>query len=99
MAKLSSERIHNSKEAWYIPHHVISHNNKDHIVFDCSFTFQGQCLNKYLLPGPILGRTLLGVLLCFRQRSAAVSGKVKSMFHQVHLCHLVNRSSDSFGVI
>lgn len=71
MAKLSSEGIDDGKDAWYISHHVISHNNKDGIVFD--FTFQGQCLNKCPLPGPILGPTVLGVLLCFRQRSAALS--------------------------
>ncbi|KAL3976302.1 alcohol-forming fatty acyl-CoA reductase [Sarotherodon galilaeus] len=85
VVKLSPEEMHNSKEAWYIPHHMTSHNNKDRIVFDCSFTFQGQCLNKYLLPGPILGPTLLGVLLRFRQHSVAISGDIKGMFHQVRL--------------
>lgn len=45
--KLTTEEVENTKEAWYIPHHMVTHNDKDRIVFDCSFTFQGQCLNKY----------------------------------------------------
>lgn len=85
VAKLTPEDVHSTKEAWYIPHHMVTHNNKDRIVFDCSFTFQGQCLNKYLLPGPILGPSLLGVLLRFRQHVVAISGDIKSMFHQILL--------------
>lgn len=64
---------------------MVTHNNKDHIVFDCSLTFQGQCLNKYLLPGPILGPSLLGVLLRSRQHALAMSGDIKGMFHQICL--------------
>ncbi len=85
MAKLTPEEVHTTNEAWYIPHHMITHNNKDRIVFDCSFTFQGQCLNKYLLPGPNLGPSLLGVLLRFRQHTVAISGDIKGMFHQIRL--------------
>ena len=61
------------------------HNGKDRIVFDCSFSYQNQCLNSQLLPGPTLGPSLLGVLLRFRQHKIAISGDVKSMFHQVRL--------------
>ena len=85
VAKLTPEEVHSSNEAWYIPHHMVTHNNKDRVVFDCSFTFQGQSLNKYLLPGPILGPSLLGVLLRFRQHAIAVSGDIKGMFHQIRL--------------
>ena len=42
-----------------------------------------QCLNKYLLPGPILGPSLLGELLHFRQHVVVISGDIKSMFHQI----------------
>ena len=71
--------------SWYIPHHIVRHNGKDRIVFDCSFSYQNQCLNTQLLPGPTLGPSLLGVLLRFRQHKIAISGDVKSMFHQVRL--------------
>lgn len=77
VSKLTSEQISNSVESWYIPHHRVEHN--------CSFSYQGQVLNSQLLPGPILGPSLLGVLLCFQQRSVAISGNIKTMFHQIRL--------------
>lgn len=50
-------------EAWYLPHHLVSHNNKSRLVFDCSFRHHGLSLNDQLLPGPTLGPSLLEVLL------------------------------------
>lgn len=72
-------------ETWYIPHHLVTHNRKDRIVFDCSFTYQGQSLNSQLLPGPALGPSLLGVLLRFREHKIAISGDIRRMFHQICL--------------
>ncbi|XP_072569309.1 uncharacterized protein [Paramormyrops kingsleyae] len=72
-------------EMWYIPHHMVQHNGKKRIVFDCSFEYKGLCLNKALLPGPKLGPSLLGVLLRFREHCVGVSGDIKAMFHQVLL--------------
>ncbi|XP_067303718.1 uncharacterized protein [Pseudorasbora parva] len=72
-------------ESWYIPHHVVRHNGKSRLVFNCSFPFQGRSLNDTLLPGPTLGAPLLGVLLRFREHGVAVSGDIRSMFHQVQL--------------
>lgn len=72
-------------EAWYIPHHMVSHNGKNRLVFNCSYQYRGQSLNDYLLPGPTLGASLLGILLRFREHAVAVSGDIKGMFHQVRL--------------
>ncbi|KAK0134728.1 hypothetical protein N1851_029617 [Merluccius polli] len=72
-------------ESWYIPHHMVSHNGKNRLVFNCSYQYQGQSLNDYLLPGPTLGASLLGVLLRFREHAVAISGDIKGMFHQVRL--------------
>ncbi|KAK0132488.1 Gag-Pro-Pol polyprotein [Merluccius polli] len=83
--KLSSSEVADVPESWYIPHQLVRHNGKDRIVFDCSFSYQNQCLNSQLLPGPTLGPSLLGVLLRFRQHKIAISGDIKSMFHQVRL--------------
>ncbi|XDV33330.1 hypothetical protein PO909_003765 [Leuciscus waleckii] len=69
-------------ECWYIPHHLVSHNGKSRVVFNCSHQYQGQSLNQYLVPGPTLGASLLGVLIRFREHPAAVSGDIKAMFHQ-----------------
>lgn len=73
------------REAWYIPHHMVSHNGKNRLVFNCSYQYQGQNLNNHLLPGPTLGASLLGVLLRFREHAVAVSGDIRGMFHQVRL--------------
>lgn len=43
-----------SKESWYIPH-LVTHNGSNRLVFNCSYQYQGQTLNQYLLPGPTLG--------------------------------------------
>lgn len=57
-----------SKESWYIPHHLVTHNEKNRLVFNCSHEYLGQTLNQYLLPGPTLGASLLGVLVRFREQ-------------------------------
>lgn len=55
---------------------MVTHNNKDRIVFNCSYSYQGHALNDILLPGPVLGPSLLGVLLRFREHPVAISGDV-----------------------
>ncbi len=56
------EPTHDSfKEPWYIPHHLVEHNGKPRIVFNCSYQWKGMSLNNQLLPGPQLGPSLLGV--------------------------------------
>ncbi|XP_056336224.1 uncharacterized protein LOC130247068 [Danio aesculapii] len=73
------------EESWFIPHHMVSHNAKNRVVFNCSFSYQGKNLNNLLLPGPALGSSLLGVLLRFREHAVAFSSDIKGMFHQVRL--------------
>ncbi|XP_073334837.1 uncharacterized protein [Pagrus major] len=85
VVKLTADGAQAKVNSWYIPHHMVRHNGKDRIVFNCSFTYQGASLNEQLLPGPILGSTLLGVLLRFREYPVAVSSDIKGMFHQVRL--------------
>ncbi|XP_063766006.1 uncharacterized protein LOC134882305 [Eleginops maclovinus] len=74
-----------SSPGWYIPHHMVHHNGKNRIVFNCSFSFKGISLNDHLLPGPVLGATLIGVLIRFREHPFAISSDIKGMFHQVRL--------------
>lgn len=85
VAVVSPEATTSTPESWFIPHHMVRHNNKDRIVFNCSFQYEGKSLNDLLLPGPVLGPSLLGVLIRFRQDPVAVSGDMKNMFHQIHL--------------
>lgn len=51
------------KEISSEPHHKVSHNGKNQLVFNCSFQVGNQCLSSCLLPGPTLGPSLLRVLL------------------------------------
>lgn len=83
--KVPEEELNTSAESWFIPHHMVSHNGKNRIVFNCSFTYKGENLNQLLLPGPTLSSSLMGVLLRFREHSIAVSSDIKGMFHQVRL--------------
>lgn len=83
--KLQPSELTQDGESWYIPHHMVSHNGKNRIVFNCSYQFKGLNLNEALLPGPTLSASLLGVLLRFREHPVAISGDIKGMFHQVHL--------------
>lgn len=83
--KLESHQIEGTEEAWYIPHHIVRHNGKNRVVYNCSFQHQGLNLNDFLLPGPALGSSLLAVLLRFRQHAVAFSSDVRAMFHQVRL--------------
>ncbi|KAI2646464.1 Gag-Pro-Pol polyprotein [Labeo rohita] len=71
--------------SWYIPHHMVEHNGKHRVVFNCSFQFQGNNLNELLLPGPTLTSSLLAVLLRFQEHSIAISSDIKGMFHQIRL--------------
>lgn len=84
-SKISSAQVKKSSESWFIPHHLVTHNAKNRIVFNCSYTYRDKNLNELLIPGPNLGASLLGVLLRFREHSVAVSSDIKGMFHQVRL--------------
>ncbi len=59
--KLTPEEAAQSEETWFIPNHLVEHNGKNRIVFNCSYQFQGRNLNKSLFPGPTLGPSLPGV--------------------------------------
>ncbi|XP_005167247.1 uncharacterized protein [Danio rerio] len=83
--RLTNEEVESSAESWYLPHHLVHHNNKARLVFNCSYQYRGLALNEHLLPGPILGPSLLGVLLRFREHTVAISGDIKAMFHQIRL--------------
>ncbi|XP_051791369.1 uncharacterized protein LOC127529975 [Erpetoichthys calabaricus] len=83
--KLPAETITSSEESWFIPHHLVQHNGKNRVVFNCSFKYHGHSLNEYLLPGPALSPSLLGVLLRFREHPVVVGSDIRGMFHQIRL--------------
>ena len=78
----------NNQPLWYIPHHGVYHPQKPtkiRVVFDCSARFQDMSLNDYLLTGPELTNTLVGVLCRFRMAPIAVMCDIERMFHQFHV--------------
>ncbi|XP_077069937.1 uncharacterized protein LOC143722413 [Siphateles boraxobius] len=85
VVKLADEAVDQTPESWYIPLHMVYHNEKHRVVYNCSFQYQGLNLNKYLLAGPTLTSTLLGVLLRFREHAIAITSDIKGMFHQIRL--------------
>ena len=73
------------EEVWYLPHHGVLSDNKPgkiRVVFDGSCMFQGHSLNQYLLQGPDLNNTLVGVLTRFRLGPVAISCDIAKMYHQ-----------------
>ena len=75
---------HKPGEVWYIPHFGVYHPKKPdkiRIVFDCSASYEGGCLNDHLLQGPDLLNGLVGVLHRFRKGQIAVMCDIQRMFH------------------
>ncbi len=72
---------------WYLPHHGVYHPTKHklRVVFDCSARHHGTSLNDYLLQGPDLTNSLIGVLSRFRLEHIAFIGDIEAMFHQVRV--------------
>lgn len=80
-----AELNQDSGQQWFIPHHGIYHPQKPgklRVVFDCSARFMGHSLNDYLLQGPDLTNSLIGVLCRFRKDSVAIVCDIEQMFHQ-----------------
>ena len=63
--QIPEDELKQTPKTWYIPHHATG--PKFRVVFDCSASYAGTCLNQKLLPGPDNTNNLLGVLCRFRQ--------------------------------
>ena len=58
---------------------------KVRIVYDCAATTEGKSLNDFLMKGPDLMNTIVGVLLRFRKDKIAIISDVEAMFYQVRV--------------
>ncbi|GBP97619.1 hypothetical protein EVAR_72622_1 [Eumeta japonica] len=90
-----------SERLWYLPHFAVTHPQKKKVrlVFDAAARTNGKCLNDALLTGPDLIRSLLGVLVRFRQGRVAVSADIKEMFLRVKSEKKIETAYDSCGEI
>ncbi|PFX25687.1 hypothetical protein AWC38_SpisGene9681 [Stylophora pistillata] len=84
--KLSPEQAAmETSYTWYLPHHPVINLNKPgklRIVFDAAAEFEGTSLNKKLIQSPDMTKSLIGVLLRFRQGKVGLAADVEAMFHQ-----------------
>ncbi|XP_073960633.1 uncharacterized protein [Choristoneura fumiferana] len=77
-----------SHRMWYLPHFPVVNDSKPgkiRIVHDAAARTHGVCLNDFLLTGPDLLQSLLGVLMRFRQKPVAVAADIKDMFLRISI--------------
>ena len=74
---------------WYIPHQPVVNPQKPEkvrIVYDCAAaSSNGKTLNDFLMKGPDLMNSLVGVLLRFRREKIAIVADIETMFYQIHV--------------
>ncbi|XP_048484221.1 uncharacterized protein LOC119690508 [Plutella xylostella] len=74
---------------WYLSHFGVQNPNKPgnklRLVFDCAGKVKGLCLNDYLLTGPDLYNSLLGIMLRFREHKIVIIADIKDFFVQIRI--------------
>ena len=83
------------KRCWYVPHFGVTNVNKPgkvRLVFDAAAKSGSTSLNDLLLTGPDLLKTLLGVLMRFRQYAYAFSTDIRDMFMKINI---ISEDSDA----
>ena len=78
--------IESSKRKWCIPHHPVINPKKPDkvcIVYECAAVVGSKSFNDFLIKGPGLTNSLVGVLLQFCKGKVAVIANVEAMFYQI----------------
>ena len=87
--RLEEEEIKQEyKKVWYLPHFAVVNPNKPgkiRFVFDAAANVNGFSFNDFLLKGPDLYNSLVGMIWKFREKPIAFSADIKEMFHQVKI--------------
>ena len=82
-----NDLVENTK-VWYIPHHPVLNPKKlekVRIVYDCAAIADEKSLNDFLMKGPDLTNSLVGVLLRFRRELIPIVADVEAMYYQVRV--------------
>ncbi|XP_055604612.1 uncharacterized protein LOC129752852 [Uranotaenia lowii] len=78
----------NPDKIWYLPLGIVRNPKKPEkvrLIWDAAAKTNGVSLNDMLMKGPDMVTSLPVVLLRFRQRTVAICGDIKEMFHQVNI--------------
>lgn len=88
---MSKERVANPRgPVWYLPHFVVTNklkDNKRRLIFDAASKSNGVALNDHLAKGPrnCQPKSILNILLHFRESRFAVCADIREMFHRVRI--------------
>lgn len=85
---------------WHLPHFgVLNPNklNKLRLVYDAAAKYKGACLNDYLLTGPDLLNSLLGVLFKFPCGQIAYTADIADIFYILGLGKKIRARSFFYG--
>lgn len=78
--------VKKTDRTWYLPHFPVINAmkpDKVRVVHDAAAKTTGTSLNDHLLTGPDLLRSLIGVLMRFRQHRFAVTADIAEMFMRI----------------
>ena len=85
--RLNNEDLTYTGPVFYLPHREVlkpsSSSTPFRIVMDPSASFQGHVLNNYWAKGPNMVKSILSVLLRFREYAIPIIGDIRKMYHSV----------------
>ncbi|XP_067613175.1 uncharacterized protein [Eurosta solidaginis] len=85
--KLRDGEVLAGPKSWYIPIFTVTNprKNKTRLVWDAAAAVGKTALNSVLLKGPDLMKSLLGILIRFREKPIGLCGDIREMFHQIRI--------------
>ena len=97
--KVPIQELSSGIKQWYIPHQPVVNPKKPEkvrTVYDCAAASSNEkSLNDFLMKGPDLMNSLVGVLLRFRREKIAIVADIETMFYQIRI-NLLDRGALRF---